>query len=121
MPDGSASGKDEMKAKIRVTLTTDAGERFYGPGVQDLLTGIREHGSVKKACAAMELSYSKGRRILRHAEAVLGFQLVKRQQGGAAGGSAALTPQAEDFIQRYESLIDAIRTYAAERMGEAFP
>ena len=110
-----------MKARIRVTLTTDDGERFYGPGVQDLLTGSREYRSVKEACAAMDLSYSKGRRILRHAEAALGYQLVKRRQGGAAGGSAERTPQAERFIGHYQSLTDQINTYAMERMDEAFP
>ena len=110
-----------MKAKIRVTLTTEEGERFYGPGVQDLLTGIQEYGSVKEACAAMELSYSKGRRILRHAEAVLGYQLVKRQQGGAAGGSAMLTPQAEDFIQHYQSLTDSVQAYAMKCIEDDFP
>ncbi len=109
-----------MKAKIRVTLTTEDGEKFYGPGVQDLLTGIRECGSVKDACSAMGLSYSKGRRILRNAEAVLGYQLVKRQRGGAAGGSAILTNQAEDFIERYQSLTDNINTYASECMIEVF-
>ena len=109
-----------MKAKIRVTLTTEEGERFYGPGVQDLLTGIQEYGSVKEACAAMELSYSKGRRILRHAEAVLGYQLVKRQQGGAAGGSAMLTPQAEEFIQRYQSLTEAVHAYTMKCMDDVF-
>ena len=110
-----------MRARIRVTLTTEDGERFYGPGVQELLTGIREYGSVKEACAAMNLSYSKGRRILRHAEAALGYQLVRRQQGGATGGSAMLTQQAEDFIQHYRSLADAIDDYAAGLMRTEFP
>lgn len=116
----SASNTGVMKAKIRVTLTTESGERFYGPGVQDLLTGIREYGSVKEACTAMDLSYSKGRRILRHAEAVLGYQLVRRRQGGAAGGSAVLTPEAESFIQRYQSLTESVNDYASERMAEEF-
>jgi molybdate transport system regulatory protein len=110
-----------MKAKIRVTLTTEDGERFYGPGVQDLLTGIRKYSSVKEACTVMDLSYSKGRSILRHAEAVLGYQLVKRQRGGATGGSAVLTPKAEEFILRYQTLADSIHEYASERMGDVFP
>ena len=111
-----------MKAKIRVTLMTEEGERFYGPGVQELLTGISENGSVKEACTAMGLSYSKGRSILRHAEAVLGYQLVKRQRGGAmGGGSATLTPQAEDFLRRYGALSDSVNKYAEEQMKNAFP
>lgn len=101
---------------------TEEGERFYGPGVQELLTGIREHGSVKEACAVMDLSYSKGRRILKHAEAALGYQLVERQRGGdMGGGSAKLTPAAEDFIRQYETLTDSVHAYAQERMREIFP
>ena len=111
-----------MKAKIRVTLMTDEGERFYGPGVQDLLTGIKEQGSVKEACKAMDLSYSKGRSILRHAEGVLGYQLVKRQRGGAmGGGSATLTPQAEEFVRRYGTLADSTQEHVAKCMDEVFP
>lgn len=110
----------KMKTKVRVTLLTDDNERFYGPGVQDLLCGIREHGSVKEACAAMELSYSKGRRILNHAEKVLGCPLVIRRQGGADGGSASLTRQAEDFIQRYSHLTDLVSKYAARQLDELF-
>ena len=110
-----------MKAKIRVTLMTDEGERFYGPGVQDLLTGIKEQGSVKEACRAMDLSYSKGRSILWHAEGVLGYQLVKRQRGGAmGGGSATLTPQAEEFVRRYGMLADSVNEYVKEHVKEAF-
>ena len=109
-----------MKTKIRITLTTDEGERFYGPGVQDLLAGIPEKGTVKEACAAMNLSNSKGRRILRHAEAVLGYQLVKRQQGGATGGSAVLTPQAERFMQQYQNLMDSVNAYSKKRLEEEF-
>ncbi len=109
-----------MKTKIRVTLITDDKERFYGPGVQDLLDGIREQGSVKEACARMDLSYSKGRRILKHAEAVLGYPLVVRQQGGPSGGSATLTPQAEDFMARYKELTDAVSEYAKQQLDKLF-
>lgn len=110
----------EMDAKIRITLLKDGVERFYGPGVQDLLNGIHEHGSVKDACAAMDLSYSKGRRILKHAEAALGYPLVVRQQGGLTGGSATLTPQAEAFIARYRRLTEAVSDYAKKQLQEIF-
>ncbi len=111
----------DMSAKIRVTLMKKKTEKFYGPGVQDLLRGIRVHGSVKDACEAMGMSDSKGRRILKHAETALGYKLVKRQQGGATGGSASLTPEAEDFMKRYEQLTDAIGTYAGTLLQEIFP
>jgi molybdate transport system regulatory protein len=110
-----------MKTKIRVVFLTEEGEKFYGPGVQYLLAGIREHGSVKNACAAMDLSYSKGRNILKRAEGVLGCRLVKRQQGGVTGGSSVLTPEAESFMERYQNLTDSINEYSGRRVEEEFP
>ena len=110
-----------MTTKIRVTLMKKRTEKFYGPGVQDLLSGIRVHGSVKDACEAMGMSYSKGRSILKHAEAVLGYQLVKRQQGGVTGGSAQLTAQAEIFMQQYQSLTDSVNAHAQKLLEEIFP
>lgn len=114
-------GGNIMNIKLRVVLMTDEGESFYGPGVQTLLIAIRDNGSVKEACIAMNLSYSKGRRILKKAEAALGYQLVRRQQGGALGGSAMITPQAELFIKRYENLTDSVNDYSKMRMNELFP
>ena len=108
----------DMNAKIRVTLMKKRTEKFYGPGVQDLLSGIRVHGSVKDACEAMGMSYSKGRRILKHAETALGYKLVERQQGGIHGGWAFLTPEAEVFMKRYEALADSVSAYAAARLRE---
>ncbi len=109
-----------MESKIKIALCTDDKDKFYGPGVQDLLNGIRIHGSVKEACERMNLSYSKGRRILKNAEAALGYPLVIRQQGGAAGGSARLTPQAEDFMARYLQLTEAVSAYTKEQLKELF-
>lgn len=112
--------KTELKTKIRVTLLTRQNEKFYGPGVQELLRGVRVHGSVKDACEAMDMSYSKGRRILKHAEAALGCKLVERHQGGADGGHASLTPEAEEFMSRYEALTDAVDEYTRTRLDELF-
>ncbi len=109
-----------MKSKLRITLATDQNEKFYGPGVQDLLYGIQEYGSVKEACEKMSLSYSKGRRILKHAEAALGYPLVVRQQGGALGGSARITPEAADFMERYRKLADAVAEYTKEQLKQLF-
>lgn len=109
-----------MKPKLRIALSTDNNEKFYGPGVQDLLCGIRTYGSVKEACEKMELSYSKGRRILKHAESALGYPLVVRQQGGAAGGFARITPEAEDFMERYQKLTEAVSEYTKEQLKQLF-
>ena len=55
-----------VKAKVKLTLCTD--DRFFGPGVCELLERIRETGSIQAAAARMDMSYSKAWKILNHAE-----------------------------------------------------
>ena len=55
-----------VTAKVKLTLCTD--DRFFGPGVCELLERIREPGSIQAAAAQMEMSYTKAWRILKRAE-----------------------------------------------------
>ena len=62
-----------------------------------LLEYIEATGSIQEACARMELSYSKGSRMIKKAEKQLGFRLLERRIGGSGGGGSRLTPEAKDF------------------------
>ena len=55
-----------MEGTIRpsIRLTLEKEERFFGPGVADLLELVEEKGSIQGACSEMGMSYSK-RRSLR--------------------------------------------------------
>lgn len=77
--------------------------KFMGPGCRDLLKLIRENGSVRLACEAMEMSYSKAWRILNTLEAEVGYAVVSRRPGGKKGGETTLTPQGEALLARYEA------------------
>ena len=55
-----------VAARVKLTLCTE--ERFFGPGVCELLERIRETGSIQAAAARMELSYTKAWKILHRAE-----------------------------------------------------
>lgn len=77
--------------------------KFMGPGCRDLLRLIREHGSVRLACEAMELSYSKAWRILNTLEAETGLQVLTRKQGGKSGGETTLTPEGGRLQARFEA------------------
>ena len=78
-----------VTAKVKLTLCKD--ERFFGPGVCELLEGIRETGSIQAAAARMEMSYTKAWRILKRAEEEMGLNLITRVTGGKKGGSSTLT------------------------------
>lgn len=104
--------------KVKVMLTE--GTSFFGPGTATLLQEIEACGSVREACRAMDMSYSKGRRILQYAENALGFCLVERQQGGKNGGEARLSERGADFLRRYRLFEEAVRQNAEQEFRKYF-
>ena len=91
-----------VTAKVKLTLCTD--ERFFGPGVCELLERIRETGSIQAAAARMELSYSKAWKILNRAEKELGTNLITRVSGGRSGGSSTMTEAGEEAVQAFREM-----------------
>lgn len=84
---------------------------FFGPGVAELLEDIEKTGSVRKATETMGLSYSKAWQILRKANASLGYDLVISTKGGINGGSAYLTKEGKELLEKYKKFcIDAQST-----------
>lgn len=59
-----------MFPHIKVELRAE--DKFFGPGVCELLELIEQTGSLQSACTEMGLSYSKGSRMLRGIERQLG-------------------------------------------------
>lgn len=50
------------------------------------------------------MSYSNGLRMIRQAEADLGFPLIKGKIGGSGGGGSDLTEQGRLFLEMYTDL-----------------
>jgi molybdate transport repressor ModE-like protein len=69
-----------------------------------LLLGIEESTSLTSAARNLGISYRKAWGILREVEQHLGFKLVDRRRGGAAGGRTNLTRQGRELIRAYNSL-----------------
>ncbi len=110
--------KDELSAAVKLTYVRGE-EKFFGPGIAELLERVEDEGSVKEACRAMGLSYSKGRAILRRAEEKFGFALISVRHGGAGGGAAALTEEGRRAVDMYRILETDIGRYARERVTES--
>lgn len=106
------------RIKVQIALEDTA---FFGPGPANLMRKIQQCGSVHRACEEMGLSYSKGRRLLRAIEAALGTPVVDCTQGGAGGGSAALTAGGETLLERYEEFERRVQRHAAEEFSALFP
>ena len=96
----------------RVKLTLHTRERFFGPGVCELLERIRETGSIQAAAAAMEMSYTKAWKILNRAEREMGSRLITRVSGGRNGGSSKLTAAGEKAVADYRRMEAQLAEFA---------
>ena len=101
-----------VTARVKLTLCTE--DRFFGPGVCELLERIRETGSIQAAAARMELSYTKAWKILNRAEEELGTSLITRVSGGKNGGSSTLTPAGETAVKDFREMEGKLAVYADE-------
>lgn len=103
----------------RIKLTLHTRERFFGPGVCELLERIRESGSIQAAAAEMEMSYSKAWKILNRAEREMGFPLITRHTGGRNGGCSALTEAGERAVRDFREM-EAKLSEAADELLKAY-
>ena len=95
-----------MRPVINVYLYEE-GEKFFGEGPCRLLKGIERTGSLRAAAMEMDMSYSKATTILNRAEKALKFPLTEKTIGGKGGGGSQLTPEAKEFLKRYEKYREA--------------
>ena len=111
-----------IRPQIQVRLT--ASEPFYGPGVQQLLTWIGQTGSLQEACLHMDISYSKGRKMIKQLEQQLGFPVVQRWTGGSGGGGSVLTEKGKNLMDAYENMVASIQDFTDQAyqkyMGKGF-
>ena len=105
-----------VTARVKLTLCT--GERFFGPGVCELLEKIGETGSIQAAAARMEMSYSKAWKILKRAEEELGVNLTARNTGGKKGGSSTLTEDGEKAVRDFREMEARLAGYAENLFQE---
>ena len=108
-----------MKPSIRTYLCNDKNQRFFGEGPRQLLHAIEETGSLRSAALSMNMAYTKALRIIRDAEAALGFPLTVRITGGKGGGGSQMTAEAREFLATYEAYRDAC-TESGKQLYEEF-
>ena len=96
-----------MEAVTRVIFLDSEGKRFFGEGPHRLLLAVEEMGSLRSAAVSMGMAYTKALKLLKNAEAALGFPLTVRAVGGKNGGGSRLTPEGKEWLRRYEAYRDA--------------
>lgn len=109
-----------MEIRSKLWIEVD-GEPVFGRGRRMLLNSIKRHGSINAAAKGINISYRKAWAYIKAMEDRLGIKLIIRTKGGANGGGAELTKEAEEFIKKYEMLEHGIRGAVDERFNEIFP
>ena len=110
-----------MRAATKIIFFDDFGEKFFGEGPCRLLMEVEKTGSLRAAAFSMGMSYSKALKLLKNAEAALGFPLTMRAVGGKNGGGSILTPEGKEWIKKYEAYRDACIQANRKLYMEFFP
>jgi molybdate transport system regulatory protein len=104
----------KMSYKTRITLRAEGSYdgHGFGRGIELLLLGIEEYGSLNRAAKELGMAYSKAWRIIRQAETEFDLTLIYRD--GAHGST--LSEEGRTFLAHYQEMLTA----ADQAAGEVF-
>src|SRR5215510_3245884 len=104
---------------VRLTVRIDfEGSESFGPGKAQLLELIDEHGSIRSAAAAMNMSYRHAWLLLQAVEDTFGAPVITTATGGAKGGGAKLTELGKSIVARYRLIESQAVKAAADELSE---
>ena len=104
--------KDRQKRgelAFRASISLSREEECFSALTADFLEAVAESGSMLGACQIRDISYSKGWKMLKIAEAQLGIQFLERQTGGSKGGFSVLTPEGKVFLEKFRRMEAAVQ------------
>ena len=103
---------------MRLTVRVDFDDgTALGPGKTRLLELVADLGSIRKAAAAMAMSYRQAWLLLQALETTFGAKLVETATGGRAGGGARLTPLGSEVAKTYRKLEISATKAAAKALS----
>nr|WP_326185296.1 NTP transferase domain-containing protein [uncultured Oscillibacter sp.] len=98
-----------------VRLSIERESSFFDGRLKLLLFLISDTRNVRRACAAMGLSYSKAWSMINTLELELGYPVVARRQGGSHGGGTHLTERGAAFLLAYQRYEEAVFHFVQDR------
>ncbi len=112
--------RDLRKLRFRFRLVLEKENEFFGPGVYEFLRRVDETGSIQAAAAQMNMSYSKGWKMVNQAEKEMGFLFLERSKGGKNGGSSLITEEGRLFLERYHEMVEELKAAGRELFERYF-
>lgn len=92
-----------MQLEYKVWLEQNG--KAFGEGPYNLLLGVSQTGSLRKAASGMGMSYNQAWRLIKKIEDRLGFKLIEPRVGGPSGGGSSVTDQARQIMDSYNSFM----------------
>ncbi|MBN1884746.1 MAG: LysR family transcriptional regulator [Candidatus Krumholzibacteriota bacterium] len=105
-----------VRPRLKLYLRASGEEGLFGDGTVQLLSAVRERGSIGDAARSLGRGYRKAWGDIRRAEAALGRTLVETSRGGPGGGSTVLTPFGRQLLAAW----DGYREEVSSCMGKAY-
>jgi len=101
--DGSVFIRHRLTQMARLFLRIDfePSGSALGPGMVQLLEGIVKHGSLRRAAAAMDMSYRKAWLLVQSVQKTFDGPVVTAEVGGATGGGTELTELGTSLLKLY--------------------
>ena len=106
------------KARVSVKLVLIGSERYFGPGICELLEKIDDSGSIQAAAKQMNMSYTKAWKILNRAEKEMNCRLITRMNGGKNGGSSSLTTDGRQAVAAFREMEQRLQRESERILAE---
>ena len=97
-----------------------AGEVVLSDWRVNLLEAIAETGSISSAATRMSVPYHRAWDKIHEMEQGLDVKLVEAQVGGVGGGGAHLTPQGQDYVEKFRRFEAGFKELIEQRFKEIF-
>src|SRR5208282_1597796 len=91
----------QIVPRIRIVRGRDVA---LGPGKVELLEHIARTGSLRKAAAAMDMSYMRAWTLVQTMNRCFKKPVVVTKRGGVEGGAALLTEAGETVLKLYRRM-----------------
>ena len=88
-------------ARLSIRIDFEPSGSALGPGMAQLLERIVEHGSLRRAAAAMGMSYRKAWLLIQEVQKTFDSAVVTAEVGGVAGGGTELTELGKTLLKIY--------------------
>jgi molybdate transport system regulatory protein len=91
-------------ARLSVRIDFEPSSSAFGPGMAQLLEQLSEHGTLRRAAAAMGMSYRKAWLLVQEMQAAFHGAVVTAAVGGAGGGGMRLTELGVSLLKTYRRI-----------------